>query len=165
MTFNRHGRLAVSWWGSTIPTTGPTGTTAIWNGLQIKFLVPGVVAGFRHYLQFQDQGGSLGYFADDPTGTILGAFHWHPRTTGQPAWHQCWSKPYVRVNTTDDYFLYAMYVSGLYYQNTNALTSPVAHNNIQLLKGWTQTGSQPFTGLPTFNNNAYGIDVLFYPDA
>jgi hypothetical protein len=160
-----HGKIAESWWGTTTPVTNSSGTTPIWNGIQMKFTAPGRVAGFRHYLQFQDIGGSLGYFADDPTGTILGAFHWHPRATGLAAWHQCWMRPWARVNTTDDYFLYVMYSSGRHWDTASSFSGgPVTHGHITFMKGWTQTGSQPFSGIPTFDNNAYGVDVLFQPD-
>jgi hypothetical protein len=162
-----HGPLAVSWFGSSAPTAGPTGTATTWVGNVLKFTQNGRVAGMRNYMGTSGGDSVLMAFMDrnlSPSKYVALKGGWP--IAGLPAsWQQVWFRPWVRINTAHTYWVLAIYIGGFFYRNTNALSGgPVTHSGIQMINGF-QTTSLDLPGTsPTVNANVNSVDVLFYPD-
>lgn len=159
----RSGKQADNWWGLTAPTTGPTGTTAIWLGLEFGIEVEGWFQGFRHYVASGDDGNYFGVLWDKTTLEVLKSFAFRPNPS-QPAnyWHNCWVKPQLlHSDTNRGYRLAILYPVGKRFQTTGALASNVTHHNITFVKGFTSTALSIVTATPTLSTFAPGIDILF----
>jgi len=164
MPFRGHGWVSESWWAATAPATGPTGTTAIWTGLDFGIEVEGLIEGFRHYVAANNDGGQWGILFDANTKEVLRGFHWRIRAdVSANAWHQTWIFPRLKhTDTNRRYRLATMRTTGQRFQTSNLLTSPVQHGNITFLNGWTSTALGIELANPTLTANAPGIDVLFH---
>ena len=158
-----HGTQSASWWGAGVPTSGPTGTTALWLGLNVQFVHPGRLFGVRGYRQSSFSEGLVGHFWNTSGPQMLSGFAFKDVVTGT-GWQQCWLHPTVRVNTSDVYAIGVLFAQGGRMQSTGALTIPVTHGDLTFRAGWTSTNLAPWLVVPTPNSNAYGIDVLFQAD-
>lgn len=164
MAFRGHGALALSWWGDTVPSTGPTGTATIWVGNQIGFEVGGFLVGFRAYVANAKDGNFIAMLWKRDSQEIVVAEKFRIRASSGNQWHQTWRLPRYRVELSTVYRFGILFGGGAKFQTTNALTSAVTHNNITFENGWTSTNIFPILTAPTLTANAQGVDVLFSPD-
>jgi hypothetical protein len=162
--FDAHGGETPSWWGATVPTTGPTGTAGIWVANSMFFDVVGRVMGFRCYVDSSQDGNYLGMFWEQDANILRLAHRFRVRATTGSKWHQTWFKQPYRVSTTIRYWVAVLYPAGKKYQTTNALTLPVTHNHIAFQNGSTSTNIYPPNLILTTSANAQSVDVLFKPD-
>lgn len=164
MAFRGHGWISESWWSSTIPTTGPTGTTAIWQGLKFGIETDGIIEGFRAFIPALDDGNYWGVLWDFTTKELIRALQFRMRAdTSINDWHQCWILP--RIKHTDvnrNYYLAILYPVGKRFFTSSVLGSPVQHGNITFVAGFTSTALAIDLSTPTLNTNAPGIDILFH---
>jgi hypothetical protein len=160
----RHGHLADSWWGATVPPTGPVGTANTWVGVDFGVDVPGRIAGFRRYDDTGFDGGAYGVLYDPVTNSVVRSGCWRGRSPmTSPGWHNFWFRPWYRVLTTQSYGLYVMFVGGHYFRWNSHLGGGLTQNNITFIDGFQSTTLYPF-GFVTTNGNANGVDVLFQRD-
>lgn len=163
-----HGIPAVSWWGNTVPTTGPTGTTTTWVGAVFRITVPGRIAGLRLWdATNAAPASSLAMLLDDSfQPSLYAGVRGIQMAANQAAkWHQIWFRPWYRPAVGVDLFTVAMYVGGGFFRNNNALSAgPVTRNGIQFRNSFQSTALDLTNATPTLNLNANAVDVLFYPD-
>lgn len=161
-----HGRPSDSWWGATTPTTGPTGTTPIWQILHVEVDQDGWIDGIRARVDSSEDGNYWGLIWNPATLVTLRAFCWRQAVAhGSPIWHQTWLHPRLRVLSTDVLRLAVMYPAGKRFQTTGGLaTSPTTHNHIQFFSSATSTALYVQLANPTFGTAAPGIDILYTPD-
>jgi len=168
MAFRSHGAPRVSWWGSTVPPTGPQGTGATWVGVDFELLVPGRIAGFRLYQQAGNSGthfAALMNLQVLPVGQLQAIAKFEDNGAPSTGWYQAWFHPWFRPQTNQDYRL-AVYFgfSGFFRQNNALAAGDVAHNGISFINSWQSTALGIFSAAPTTNKNANAIDILFQPD-
>lgn len=161
-----HGVKAASWWGVTIPTTGPVGTALTWVGIAVQFSVNGRLAGLRRYDNTTEDGNTWFVVWDLDANSIPVAGVFRPRAVlSGNAWHNTWFNPWRRITVGHRYYVGVVYPFGHYFRNNSAVTSPpVTHSNIELWGSWQSTSFYFMATTPTGNTNANAIDVLFYPD-
>lgn len=161
-----HGIKSVSWWGATVPTTGPTGTSALWLGVQFGIEVPGWIQGFRVYVDSTEDGNYWAVLWDRNTLEVLRALSFRVRAQlGANAWQQGWIRPQLRHDdTARSYRLAVLMPVGKRYQTNNRLTAAVQQNNITFENGFTSTALAIVRATPTLSTFAPGVDILFHPD-
>ena len=164
MAFRPHGATSASWWGATAPTTGPTGTAAIWVINRIGFEAVGRVMGFRCYVDNTQDGNYIAMLWERDSKTIRLAHHFRVRASTGNAWHQTWLKQPYRIQLSTVYDVGILFGAGRRYSTTNALTSAVQHGDITFENGWTSTNIFPVLVTPSLTANAQGVDVLFNVD-
>lgn len=161
-----HGVLATSWWGATVPTTGPTGTAATWVGVTCRFGVAGRVAGFRFYVPTGNDGAMRCSLWDFPLTTQHRAAWARERSdTSGPGWQQVWFPKWLRVTLDPfEYRVAVLFPSGGFFRNNTVLGGSVVHNNIRYVASFQSTSLVPELAAISTNTNANAVDVLFYPD-
>lgn len=161
-----HGIEAVTWWGTTVPTTGPVGTTVTWAGVNVKFAVNGRLAGFRWYKNAAQTDPRLAVIGDRAGPYMLRACLYSTEGVNiADGWNQIWMRPWFRIDTSITYGVAVLFQAGGYWRTNTALAVfPVTHNNIQFYSGWQTTAADPIRANPTGNTNANAVDVLFVPD-
>lgn len=164
-------RLTPSWWGSTAPTVGPTGTATTWVAARYVFNAPGRIFGVR----FWDA------FGSGPAGVLVGIFsdvssqewfdagvYFKPSGLILPSgWKNIWLRPAKRVDTADIYTVCALYRGGGFFRTNNAvpvLGTPVFHGHIGLRSSFQSTNLDPGNTSFAENLNANAVDVLFQAD-
>jgi hypothetical protein len=162
--FDAHGGKTPSWWDATAPTTGPTGTAAIWVMNRGGFEVPGRVFGFRCYVANTIDGNYIAMMWERDSKEIAIAHHFRVRASSGNAWHQTWTKQPYRIKLSTVYDIGVLYGNGRKFQTTNALTSAVRHGDITFENGWTSTNIFPVLVTPSLTANAQSVDVLFKAD-
>lgn len=160
-----HDKLFVpSWWGTTTPATGPTGTATIWSGVQLDFDVPGRVFGFRYYAVNGNDGNTFALLWDDASKELHVAKMFRVRATTGNQWHQTWCIPRFRVDTTRIYNLAVLHYGGNRFATNSILTSPINHNGVRFRNGFTSTALGVTVSTLTLTTNANAVDVLFVAD-
>ena len=168
VTFGPHGKKHESWWGATVPPTGPVGTSATWVGWNFGINQDGRLAGFRRYMDAGEDGGCIAVLVSNSTFTLLAANTYAGNGVGFSAagWRNMWLRPWVRLSQSGDYSLGIYVPTGHIYRQNNAWSGGfVTHNNIDLVHGFQSSSLSWATGTtPTYNANANGIDILFQAD-
>lgn len=164
MTRSRdHGWISESWWATTVPTTGPTGTTAIWQGADFGLEAIGLIEGFRVFIPSTQDGNYIGFLWDANSSETLRGFNFRIRNDSGNAWHQTWILPRIKhVDTNRHYRMAVMLARGARFSTASLLTSPVTHGNVTMINGWTSTNLTPDLVAPTLTTTAMGVDVLFH---
>lgn len=164
MAFRGHGKIADSWWGATVPPTGPVGTANTYAGVLVTFHVPGRVFGFRVYRPSGAASAPHVLFST-AAGELVCAKTFADVVMPADGWQQCWIHPTVRVPSGVDYRLSVMLPLGkLFRQNTALVAPPVRHSNIDFNYSYQTTSLDPVNSAVTGNTNANAVDVLFQPD-
>lgn len=157
-----------SWWGSTVPTTGPTGAATTWVGQVLKFTVPGRINGIRLYDAVSATGDTfLAAIVDDTLSPskYVATKALYPTASQAARWHDLWFHPWVRVDTTHTYWVAVLYRGGGFFRTNSALAAgAVTHNDVQFINGFQSTTLSLADVALTTNTNANAVDVLFYPD-
>lgn len=159
---------AVSWWGTNVPTTGPTGTSTTWVCVRFHVTVPGRLAGFRFYDGFIAGGdnsvvGQLWTWTPNRQILRQGKYFWLG-TGGANAWRQMWFRPWFRPVVGTDYLVAVAYSGGGFFRNNSALASAVTRNGITFVSSAQSTALLLSLAVLSENTNANAVDVLFYPD-
>lgn len=164
-----HGATQVGWWdGHAAPTTGPTGTSTTWVGVQLQFTVAGRVYGAQMYdaTGIAPAGWTTVAFgsADPEYPDEIGIRSICLAPSQSAKFHHLWFAKPIRVNTSDTYRVMAYYLGGGFFRTNNALTSAVTRNGVKFLGSYQSTSLQTSFGTVTLNTNANAVDVLFLPD-
>jgi hypothetical protein len=162
-----HGPQSSSWWSTTVPPTGPNGTTATYVGALISFDVPGRLFGFRLYRETTAGPPHWAIFSDNTTGLLIASKAFFHDTPGASGWQQAWLKPSFRIDTAAVYRLAILYPIGRFFRTNNALPAGgtgTAHINIRFRWGFQSNVLDIVSAAPAVNQNANGVDVLFQPD-
>lgn len=162
---NLHGRSADSWWADSVPTTGPTGTAALWRGGFFTVNDAGFIAGARVYVPAADDGIRFFYLSTNntpPGPEKVGSFVNQHAANGAAMWLQAWVHPRMPVKAGDLVMVFCTFPVGRRFQTTNALAGgAVTHGPLTLTAGLQLINTVNFNTSPTSDLNAYGVDVLF----
>lgn len=156
---------ASCWWDNTAPATKPTGTSFLWVGVVLSFHVPGRLAGFRIYCDAGVDGNFHCFLWETGIDECKAAWYWHPRgNTSAAGWWNTWTKAGFSVDISATYRLAVCFPGGQYMRTNNLLNgTPLNHNNIEFLNGFTSTSVGVQEQAVTLSTFAPGIDVLFRP--
>jgi hypothetical protein len=162
MAFRGHGKLSESWWGATVPATGPTGTSAIWVGLDFEVDTPAYLEGVRAYIAAGDDGNYPALVWQKSAKLVERCFRFGARAGfGSAGWHQSWGHPRLLLDPSIRYSLGVMYPAGKRFSTASGITVPFTqHGNIQFFNSWTSTSLAIMLASPTLGLAAPGIDVL-----
>ncbi len=159
-----HGTQAVSWWDSTTPPTNVALAAASWVGVGFQLGRTGRIAGMRQWVESGVSSVRWGLIWNSTTGKLLtvAAFR---SDVALPvnAWYQTWFRPWVRINTSDNYRIAVLMYTG-YHRTGAALVVPVTHNGVQFISSFQTTALDPVAAAITTNTNANGVDILFQQD-
>lgn len=165
----RHGERTASWWDTTVPVVGPTGTATTWVCARYVFARPGRLFGVRFYDGFSNVSGVLvGVFSDPGASQEwfdCGVFVSQGALSAR--WNNIWLHPAKHIDTADIYSVCALYRGGGFYRTNNRVTSlgtPVFHGDIGLRSSFQSTNLDPGNVAITENLNANAVDVLFQAD-
>lgn len=163
-----HGKRRVSWWASTTPVVGPTGTATTWVGARYVFNAPGRIFGLRFYDGFAANDSVRGLlWRDSDRNYLRSVVYLHAAGSAAAAWRNCWFHPVFRVDLADIYQVAFCYRAGGFYR-TNAqvpsLAAPVFHGPVGLRSSFTITNIDPAPQGIVENLNAHAIDVLYLAD-
>jgi hypothetical protein len=163
-SYGPHGRLADSWWTSTVPPTAVALAAESYVGVTFNVAVAGRLFGFRAYLLTGVFAPAWGVLWDTTTGSIVYARHFFQQSVAPgPIWYQQWMRPTLRMVLGHNYRL-AVLMGGQYARQNAALVGPVTHTNIQFVNSFQSTAIEPHQATIVTNTNANGVDVLFQPD-
>jgi hypothetical protein len=129
-----------------------------------KLTVAGRLCGMRQWIPSGVSVVRWGILWNSSTGKILRAYDFNGAVTlPSNNWMNLWFRPWVRINTTDNYRV-AMLVGTAYHRTNTALTVPVTNNGIQFISSFQSTTIDVVAATLTTNTNANGVDVLFQAD-
>jgi hypothetical protein len=161
-----HGKPDLFWWTAN-PTTGPTGSTTTWVGVDFDVTVNGKITGIAFYDSWSDPATTAASYAigqlQDVTSSvhhILVAKHFIPLAASGNKWNYIWFHPMIVASTSKHYRMAVLYNGGGFFRNNAALASPVTHNNIKFTSSWQSTALEIVNIVPTPNTNANALDVL-----
>lgn len=166
-----HGADTPSWWSTTVPTVGPTGTSTTWVCARYQFNTSGRIFGVRFYDGFSAHEGTPVLIVSDEAGSQQyfdgGVYFYYSTLPSSAAWRNIWLRPAKPVVTTAIYTVMALYKGGGFYRKNNQVTSlgtPVYNGHIGLRSSMQLTGTDPSSASFVENLNANAVDVLFLPD-
>ena len=156
---------AVSWWSASAPVSEVAVGSPLWVGVRLAFTAAGRIFGFRQYLKAPDSGDHWLIFWDEDAQHLIFAREFKNVVWGASnGWQQVWPHPAFRPTIGTHYRLAILYTGLSYFRTASVLASPVTHNSIQFIKGFTATALDPLLATPTLNNFANGVDVLYHLD-
>lgn len=170
----QHGKAAISWWDTTVPTTGPTGAATTWVGVRFHVTVAGRICGMRFYDGFANPDEVLLVVMDWATGNVVGStsrtaalakwFQWKTGSIGNQ-WQQTWVRPWFRPVVNRDYLVAAIYKGGGFFRTNAALAAPpVTHGHIAYMSSFQTTSLDLSAASLAENTNANAVDILFQED-
>jgi hypothetical protein len=159
-----HGVQATSLWSVTAPSTLVTNAANTWVGLVVTFPAPGRVVGFRNYRTSSTGSVHWGQLINRTTLTLLACHGFMDDALTTSRWQNVWIHPWIRINTTDTFYVAVAYPASNYYRTASALTSPLTNGGITAVHGFQSTVWDLSSASPTTNANANGVDLLFQAD-